>query len=91
MHQTELDPPQFSLSAANLHQVQLVKQIAYYVFGDERGESAECYIGVLLERKYLVVQCSRWHLGKMRKICVILRCREHRLVSCDSRDLEARS
>ena len=50
--ETVLEPATFTLTQADLYQVRVVKQVAFYRYGDEIGSKAECHISVLLERKY---------------------------------------
>ena len=49
--ETALEPASLSLSLADLYVVRVVKQVAYWRFGDEIGDSAVCYVSVLLTRK----------------------------------------
>ena len=55
--ETALEPATFTLTQADLYQVRVVKQVAFYRYGDEIGSKAACHISVLLERKYWI--CSK--------------------------------
>ena len=48
---TALEPATFTLTLNDLYRVRVVKYVAYWQFGDEIGDKAECHISVLLERK----------------------------------------
>ena len=53
--ETVLEPATFTLTQGDLYRVRVVKQVAFYRYGEEIGSKAECHISVLLERKCCII------------------------------------
>ena len=52
-YETALEPESLTLTFDDLYRVKVFKYVAYWLFGDEIGEKAECLISVLLQRTCL--------------------------------------
>ena len=52
-YETALEPESLTLTFDDLYIVKVVKYVAFWRFGDETGDRAECLISVLLKRMYL--------------------------------------
>ena len=49
---TQFEPAQMSLTVADLFQVKSFKWTAAYDFGGELGPKSECFVSVILKRKF---------------------------------------